>query len=159
MTYFILRTLHIIGATVLLGTGAGIGFFAWFGYRLAMRNGSIELLRGVLTLTVIADALFTATTAVIQPITGALLWHMTVNDWQHPWLQWAFVLYTGVGLCWFPVLIIQVRLRDAARTASSVVELQPSYHRLFKVWFALGVPAFLMVVALVTLMVFRPLLL
>ena len=27
MTYFILKYLHIVGATVLLGTGSGIAFF------------------------------------------------------------------------------------------------------------------------------------
>ena len=30
----------------LIGTGLGIAFFAWFGYRLAMRAGDIGLLRG-----------------------------------------------------------------------------------------------------------------
>lgn len=155
MTYLVLRLVHIIGAVVLLGTGVGIAFFAWFGYRLAMRNNSIELLRGVLSLTVIADGVFTATAAVIQPITGAALWHMTVNDWAHPWLLLATALYIGVGLCWLPVLVLQVRLRNAAKAAPSMTALEPRFHRDFKRWFALGLPAFILMLALMTVMVFR----
>ena len=64
MTYLLLRLLHVIGAVVLLGTGMGIAFFAWFGYRQAMRDDNIGLLRGVLSLTVIADAVFTATAGI-----------------------------------------------------------------------------------------------
>ena len=59
MTYLALKWLHLIGSALLFGTGLGIAFFAWFGYRMAMKKGEIGLLRGVLTLTVIADAVFT----------------------------------------------------------------------------------------------------
>ena len=31
--YLALKTLHILGATVLLGTGAGIAFFMWMAHR------------------------------------------------------------------------------------------------------------------------------
>jgi len=31
MSYFALKWLHLIGAAILFGTGAGIAFFAWFG--------------------------------------------------------------------------------------------------------------------------------
>lgn len=155
MTYLILRTLHIIGAAVLLGTGIGIAFFTWFGYRLARRNNSIELLRGVLTLTVLADATFTTTAAVVQPVTGAALWHITINDWTHPWLWVVIALYVGVGLCWLPVVVLQIRLRDAASKAASIAALDTKFNHDFKRWFALGVPAFLLVIALVVVMVFR----
>lgn len=155
MIYLLVRLLHIIGAVVLLGTGIGIAFFAWFGYRLALRNDSIGLLRGVLSLTVIADAVFTATAAVVQPITGAALWHMTINDWTHPWFLLVIALYISVGACWLPVVALQIRLRDTARAASSVTELKNEFRRDFRRWFVLGVPAFVMMLALLVMMVFR----
>ena len=155
MIYLLLKTLHIIGAAVLFGTGIGIAFFAWFGYRRALRDGSIELLRGVLALTVIADAVFTATAAVIQPVTGAALWYLTVNDWSHPWIWVVTALYLGVGLCWLPVVVLQMKLSAAARDAATFGALGPVFHRHFKIWFALGVPAFIMMTALIFMMVFR----
>ena len=155
MTFLLLRLLHILGAAILLGTGLGIAFFAWFGYRLAVRQDDIGLLRGVLGLTVVADTVFTATAAIVQPITGIALWRMTVNDWSHPWFLSVLALYVGVGLCWLPVVKLQIRLRDAARTAASIAALDLGFHRSFKRWFMLGVPAFVLMLVLMALMVFR----
>jgi uncharacterized membrane protein len=155
MTYLLLRTLHILGAMVLFGTGIGIAFFAWFGYRRALRDDSIGLLRGVLALTVIADTVFTATAAVLQPITGFALWHMTLNDWTHPWFLLVMALYVGVGVCWLPVVILQIQLRNAANKAESIAALTPQFHQQFRRWFVLGVPAFVMMLGLLVLMVFR----
>ena len=120
-----------------------------------MSDNNIGLLRGVLRLTVIADSVFTATAAIIQPITGLALWHMTINDWTHQWLWSVIGLYVGVGVCWLPVVVLQIRLRDAAIASSSIVDLKPSFHRDFKRWFVLGVPAFVMMLGLMVAMVFR----
>ena len=70
MTWLLLKWLHLVGAAILFGTGLGIAFFAWFGYRRGMEQGDIGLIRGVLRLTVTADTVFTATAAVLQPVTG-----------------------------------------------------------------------------------------
>jgi uncharacterized membrane protein len=101
MTYLLLKWLHLIGAAVLFGTGLGIAFFTWFAYRSAMRSGQLALLQGVLTLTVIADALFTAVAAaLLQPITGLFLWGMAGMSWRSPWLASVLGLYLFVGMCW-----------------------------------------------------------
>ncbi len=84
MTYLALKLLHLIRAAILFGTGLGIAFFAWFGYRQGMREGEIALVRGVLRLTVIADTVFTAVWAVVQPITGYFLWRITGGNWPDP---------------------------------------------------------------------------
>lgn len=69
MTYDILRFLHVVGAAVLLGTGAGIAFFMV----VSNRSGDARLIAHVAGIVVLADTVFTATAAVIQPITGYLL--------------------------------------------------------------------------------------
>jgi uncharacterized membrane protein len=155
VTYLAVKTLHVVGGTVLLGTGLGIAFFSWFGYRQALRKDSIELLRGILTLTVVADTVFTASAAVLQPITGAALWRMTINDWGHPWLWLVVALYLGVGACWLPVVFLQIRLRRIASAADSIATLPSTFHKSFRIWFALGIPALVMMIALVVAMVFR----
>jgi uncharacterized membrane protein len=60
--YLILKYLHIIGASVLLGTGAGIAFFML----LAHRTGDPRAIAGVARIVVIADYLFTASAVVLQ---------------------------------------------------------------------------------------------
>ena len=69
LTIYLLKLAHVIGATVLLGTGAGIAFFML----MAHLDGRPAVVAGVARMVVIADFLFTATTVVAQPITGILL--------------------------------------------------------------------------------------
>ncbi len=60
MSYFVLKFLHVIGASVLLGTGAGIAFFMV----LAPRSRSPAIISGVARIVVVADCAFTATAVV-----------------------------------------------------------------------------------------------
>lgn len=150
---FVLRWLHIIGATVLLGTGAGIAFFML----LAQRTGKAELVAHVAQSVVVADALFTATAVVVQPVTGALLaWEM---GWSllEGWIVLSLALYVVTGIFWLPVVWIQIKIRDLARDAAEKgLPLPEAEQRLFRIWFLCGIPAFLAVVAIVWLMVTRP---
>ncbi len=155
MTYLLVKWLHIIGSTLLFGTGLGIAFFAWFGYRKGMELGDIGLIRGVLRLTVLADAVFTATAAAVQPVTGYALWRMTGGHWPDRWLAWVLALYVFVGACWLPVVWLQIQLRNAAAQAATVGQLDARFHRRFLLWFGLGWPAFLGVMGLFALMLTR----
>jgi len=152
MTYLFLKWLHLLGAAVLFGTGLGIAFFAWFGSRRALREQDLGLLRGILRLTVTADAVFTATAAALQPLTGAALWWLAGGRWSSPWLVTVLALYVFVGLCWLPVVRLQIQLRDDAIAAPSVAQLPARFHRRFALWFVLGWPAFLGVMLLFALM-------
>jgi uncharacterized membrane protein len=149
----LLRWLHVIGACVLLGTGAGIAFFML----LAHRTGDPRVVAHVAGTVVLADALFTATAVVAQPITGALLawrlgWRLTEG-----WVLLSLALYALTGLFWLPVVVIQLRLRDLARAAATAGQgLPPRYHVLFRVWFLCGIPAFTAVLAILWLMLARP---
>jgi uncharacterized membrane protein len=55
------------------------------------------------------------------------------------------------------VVAIQLRLRELAAAAVRTGQpLPPDYERLFRIWFALGWPAFLGVIAIFALMIFKP---
>lgn len=69
MTYEVLLFLHVIGACVLLGTGAGIAFFMV----MANRTGDPALIAQTAGTVVPADTIFTATAVLLQPVTGYLL--------------------------------------------------------------------------------------
>jgi len=155
VSYLVVKWLHLLGAAVLFGTGMGIAFFAWFGYRRGMQEGNIGLIQGVLRLTVIADTVFTATAAIAQPVTGWFLWRMTGGRWPDRWLLWVLVLYAFVGACWLPVVWLQILLRNGAVRAQTVGQLDACFHGRFRLWFALGWPAFLAVLGLFGLMLAR----
>ncbi|WP_137126512.1 DUF2269 domain-containing protein [Roseomonas sp. HF4] len=149
----LLRWLHVIGAAVLLGTGAGIAFFML----MAHRTRDPALVAHVAGTVVLADTLFTATAVVLQPITGALLAWQVGWSLTEPWILLSLALYVLTGLFWLPVVAIQLRLRNLARAAAADgMPLPPAYHRLFRTWFACGVPAFAAVLAIFWLMLARP---
>jgi uncharacterized membrane protein len=65
----LLRLAHVIGATVLFGTGAGIAFFMV----MAHRTRDAATIAHVAGTVVIADTVFTATAVIHQPKSGAWL--------------------------------------------------------------------------------------
>jgi hypothetical protein len=91
------KTAHILSAAVILGTGFGIAFFTWFGYRGALRSRDIGALRVVLRLTVIADACFTAPAVVFQAASGVVLMNALGWPWVSAWsiAVWALFLLAG----------------------------------------------------------------
>ncbi len=151
------KTAHVLSATILFGTGLGTAFFCWFGYRSARRSGDIGALRAVLRLTVVADAVFTTPAVVFQLISGIVLMRMLGWPYISAWSSATAFLFVLVGACWIPVVAIQRRLDRDARQATSLGALPAAFHRLFRLWFALGVPAFAAVVIIVYLMVAKPL--
>lgn len=153
MSHDVLLFLHVIGATVLLGTGAGIAFFMMVSHR----SGDPALIAHVAGIVVLADTVFTATAALIQPITGVLLARAAGWPLLQGWVALSLALYVFVGLFWLPVVWMQLRMRDLARTArDSGQPLPDAYHRLFRWWFACGIPAFAAVLGIVWLMLTKP---
>jgi uncharacterized membrane protein len=151
--YLLLKWLHVIGATVLLGTGAGIAFFML----MAHRTGDVRLIAGVARIVVLADYVFTATAVVAQPVTGVMLARITGYPLTEGWILASIGLYLLTGAFWLPVVWMQKRMRDLAVAAARGGEALPAeYHRLFRWWFAFGFPAFTAVLAIFWLMIARP---
>lgn len=148
-----LRWSHVIGATVLLGTGAGIAFFMV----MAHRAGDARLIAHTASTVVIADWIFTASAVVAQPVTGILLANAMGWSLSEGWIVVSMALYVVTGLFWLPVVWMQSRMRDLARIAASEnAALPDAYHRLYRLWFACGFPAFFAVLAILWLMTARP---
>jgi uncharacterized membrane protein len=153
MAYFILKYLHLIGAAVLLGTGAGIAFFML----MAHFTGKPVVVAGVARIVVIADFLFTATAVVMQPVTGVALAWEAGHSLTDGWIVLSIILYLVTGAFWLPVVWMQMRMRDLAQeAAANGAPLPERYHRLFWLWFAFGFPAFAAVLAIFWLMMTRP---
>jgi uncharacterized membrane protein len=149
--YLWLKLAHVIGACVLFGTGLGIAFFMW----MAHRTGDAGVIASTGRIVVIADAVFTASAAILQPLTGAALARVMGFPLVEPWIVCSFALYLLVGACW--LVAIQIKLRNLAAAAQDAGQpLPPQYRKLFRIWFALGWPAFAGVIAIFALMIAKP---
>lgn len=151
--FVVFKLAHVIGAAVLLGTGAGIAFFML----MAHRTGDARTIAAVARIVVIADYLFTASAVVAQPLTGLLLANAAGYPLTSGWIVLSVALYLWTGAWWLPVVWMQGRMRTLAQAAAEAGEPLPAaYHRLFRLWFAFGFPAFAAVVAIFWLMIARP---
>ena len=124
---------------------------------LAHRTGDAAVVAAVARIVVVADFVFTATAVAAQPITGvALAWTMGYSL-DESWIVLSVLLYLVTGAFWLPVVWMQMRMRDlAVAAARDGRRCRPSYHRLFRLWFASGFPAFAAVLAIFWLMMAKP---
>jgi uncharacterized membrane protein len=151
--YLFFEWLHIIGATILFGTGVGIAFNFW----LAVRTTSVAVIAAAARATVFADFVFSLPAVVLQPITGVALIYGAGFPIQSRWIVYSTLLYVVAGACWIPVVFMQIRMRDlAVKCLADGTPLPEEFHRLARRWFVLGWPAFLAVAWIFWLMVARP---
>lgn len=152
--YLALKLLHIISSVVLAGVGFGSAYYLFF----TNRSRDVAAIAPVLKLVVRADFWFTTPAILIQPLTGYAMAHMAgYSIAQQSWLLFSIALYVLAGLCWLPVVWIQLRMSRLAQQAhGSQAELSADYWRLAKYWEWLGYPAFVAILLIYWLMVFKP---
>lgn len=153
MSYPLLKYIHILSSTLLFGTGLGTAFHGFLAFRTKDPRVAAAVGRSV----VLADWLFTAPAVVIQPITGVMMAVFANVPLTQGWLALSIALYVLVGVCWLPVVWLQIQLRRMAQASLlSGDPLPPLYFRYLRFWFMLGWPAFTAVLAIFYLMVFKP---
>ncbi len=151
--YLLIKLIHILSSTILFGTGLGIAFFMFRSVYTDNINEKYYMARN----TVIADYCFTLPAVIVQPLSGAWLVWQIGYDWTSFWLVATYILYAIAGICWIPVVWIQIRLRNLAReNMEKGTTLPEQFSCLFRLWFMLGWPAFLSLVAIFYLMVVKP---
>lgn len=149
----VVKTVHVISSTLLFGTGLGTAFHMW----ATDRRGDVRAIASTARNVVLADWLFTATSGVIQPVSGFLLIRLAGYDPWASWLELVYCLYVLAGACWLVVVWLQMRIcAIAVQCAKADQPLPPLYHRLMRAWFLLGWPAFLALVGVFWLMVSKP---
>ena len=152
-SYNLLKWSHILSAFLLFGTGLGSAFYKW----MADRSGNLQAQVITAKHVVLADWLFTTPTVIYQPLSGWLLLRELGLPLSEPWVVASFALYILAGLCWLPVVCLQIQMRDLAVEAlASGTELPTAYHQKVRLWFWLGWPAFLSLIIAVWLMVAKP---
>ena len=151
--YTATKLLHILSSTILFGAGIGIAFFM---FRSAFTANIHEKFYAAKN-TVLADYLFTLPAVIIQPLSGIALIYLGGYNWDDFWLRTTYAIYLIAGLCWIPVVWIQIQLKNMiAESIKTNTDLPSRYNKLFKIWFLLGWPAFIGLVIVFYLMVAKP---
>jgi uncharacterized membrane protein len=144
------KALHVLGAVLFLGAGL---MTAWYKVR-ADRSGDLRIVAWCQREIVRADWLFTLPSALLLPATGALLVRGYRLPWSTDWVLAGLAGYVAAGALWLPAVWLQLRMRALADAAlRDGTALPPAFHRLNRVWLALGAPAFLIAAATVWFMV------
>ncbi len=152
-SYFLVKWLHVMSATVLFGFGAGTAYYFW----TAHRTGNPAVIAAVGRMVVRADWIFTGTSGVVQPVTGIMLVLRSGIDPFESWLVAAYLLYGLALACWIPVVALQIKAQRLAQAAvRSGASLGRQYRHAMRLWFLLGWPAFLSLLCVFWLMIARP---
>ncbi len=152
MDYAIIKTLHIVSSTLLFGTGLGTAFFMW----QANRSKDVAAIAHTAKRVVLADWLFTLPTVVIQPASGYALMILAGLPLTG-WIALSLGLFALAGLCWLPVVWLQIRMHKlAAEAQTAQTPLPPIYWSYARTWTLLGIPAFSAMIVVFFLMVAKP---
>jgi uncharacterized membrane protein len=152
MSYLLLKYWHILSAFLLFGTGLGSAFYKW----MADRSGNVQHIAITNRHVVFADYLFTTPTVIMQPLTGIWMASLVNLPLTTPWIAISLGLYIFAGCCWLPVVYLQINMQKIAEQAvAEETSLPARYWQLARLWFWLGVPAFLAMLAVVFLMVYK----
>ncbi|BCZ96917.1 TPA: DUF2269 family protein [Legionella pneumophila] len=153
MLYFYLKFIHVLSSTILFGTGIGTASVMIYGHRTKNPIVIVAISKYV----VFADWIFTGTSGILQPLTGFAMIYLAGFSWTSLWILGSILGYVVAACCWFPVVCLQIKMRDLAiETVKNNTTLPEKYHRYFLYWFILGWPAFLSLVGVFYLMTNKP---
>lgn len=153
MDYVIIKWLHILSSTILFGTGIGSAFFMF----MANRGRNLSHIHFAVRHVVIADWIFTAPSVIFQLVSGLYLVHLGGYRLTDTWIIAALILYIFAGVCWLPVVWMQIKMRDMAALAlSKGQDLPERYWAYDRWWIILGSLAFPAIVIVFWLMVAKP---
>lgn len=154
MLYPILKSLHVLGAVLFLGTGLGS---AWYMLRADL-SGDLRVMGWVHREIVLADWVFTVPSGVLLPATGLWMVLGFGMPLTTPWIAWGIGGYALAGACWVPAAVLQIRMTKMIEAAlaegkATAAELDPAFERARRWWLGLGFPAFLAAAGTVWVMV------
>lgn len=151
--YLLIKMIHIISAVVVAGTGTGIAFFMF----MASRSKNVQAIAVTTRHVVLADWIFTFPAVVVQFASGIALMQLLNYSYTSAWFLTVISLFIFIGACWLPVVYLQYQLKHLAQQSLQTGVLDPGFRKIMWLWTALGIPAFMAIVVIFWLMVFKPL--
>ena len=126
--YLLLKMIHILSAVVITGTGIGIAFFMF----MANRSSNVAAIAVTARHVVLADWFFTAPAVVLQFVTGILLMLKLGYSFTSTWFFLVITLFTFIGVCWIPVVVIQYKLKALADTSLTSGVMDPAFNKMMR---------------------------
>ena len=152
MSYELMKWLHALSGTLLLGGGFGSAFHLVLASARRNPAEAAAAARKILRF----DAAVGAPAAVFQIAGGAWLLGRLDLPWTTDWVLWSTVFYAGVIALWIPVIVLEVRMRRiAAEAARAAAPLPHSYWASFFAWMVLGMAGFALFAAILWLMLVK----
>jgi len=151
--FLLIKWIHIISSVVLVGVGFGSAFYFYF----VNRTRNVIAIAEVSRLVVRADFWFTTPAVILQPLTG--IWMVSLSSYSliESWLIVTYVMFAVAGLCWLPVVWLQIRMaKMALKAMQETANLPVKYWYYARWWEALGMIAFPAMLIIFYMMVFKP---
>ncbi|OGT49060.1 MAG: hypothetical protein A3E82_01420 [Gammaproteobacteria bacterium RIFCSPHIGHO2_12_FULL_38_11] len=153
MLYAWIKIIHVISAAVLYGTGMGTAVYMF----CVNKQKDICLIANATKQVVFVDWVFTGSSATIQFFSGMTLIYLKGYSFASLWIIGSMSGYVIAGACWIPVVYLQICCRNLAFDAlKNNTALPKKYFRYYKLWWILGIPAFLSLMVVFYLMVNKP---
>ena len=153
MPYLWLKFIHIVSSTILFGTGIGTASVMLYGHL----TRDTKIIAAITRYVVFADWVFTLPSAIVQLFTGLLMVYLAGYSFASFWIWASMIGYVIAAFCWFPVVYMQIKMRDFASNAyHQNAALPERYYTYFNYWFCLGWPAFISLIIVFYLMVNKP---
>jgi uncharacterized membrane protein len=153
-TYLVLKTVHVLGAILLLGNIVVTGWWKL----MANRTGHPEIIAFAQRQVTLTDFLFTAGGSIL--VFGTGIANVLLHDiplLETGWLLWALIMFTVSGIVWGSILIpIQIKQAQAAREFPTDEVIPASYWRRERMWFGYGAIAIITPFISLALMVLKP---
>ncbi len=152
--FFLLKSLHILGAILFLGNILVTG---WWKLR-ADREADPKIVAFAQRLVALNDFIFTSAGVVLILGSGIAMTAIFHLDYLHArWFAWGYWLFVASGVIWFGALIpIQRKQSSLARSFASGGPIPEIYWRLERLWIAGGTLALALPLANLYWMVFKP---
>lgn len=155
MSPLLLKTLHLLGAVLMLGNVIVTGFWNF----KAVRSRDPRVIAFAQREVIAADYWWTLGGGALLSVSGFLLAQAYgLNPWKTKWILGGFGLLSLSTLLWLVVLLpCQSRMVRLTRQAQDGVPLPEGFHRAFFWWNAVGWFATALLVGALALMVTKPL--
>lgn len=138
---------------LLVGTGFDSAFYLFF----ILRSKNVAAIAEVTHLVVKADWWFTSPTILIQPLSGIAMIELAGYSYSQIWISGTLFLYLIAGICWLPVVWLQIQMRQLAAEVHKHGGILPTTFWCYaRYWKLLGYPAFFSMAIILALMVFKP---
>ncbi len=154
MSYDLLKSLHILGAVLLLGN---ITVTAWW-KSMANRTNNPMVVAFAQRQVTLTDFIFTLPGAILIVASGDYISYFMMQDsWSITWVAWGRILFILSGLIWIFILVpVQIKQAKLAREFTYGHAIPDIYWKLNKYWYQFGVVAVLLPLGNIYWMVFKP---